>query len=157
MNTENIKIGNIYIEDSNCLFIKKIIVIVVMTIVTFILLGKITDFFISSILSVFCFVIYYFIIFYEYINNNGYFDDSTCFLHFTSNINFNGIKRSDTFNIIKTQYEKETIIEKNTKYNYKVKLKIQTDDIWDSINMEYIKNWIQEQRKNDYETINKSI
>lgn len=157
MNTENIKIGNIYIENSNCLFIKKIIVIVVMTITTFILLGKITDFFISSILSVFCFVIYYFIVFYEYINNNGYFDDSTCFLHFTSNINFNGIKRSDIFNIIKTQYEKETIIEKNTKYNYKVKLKIQTNDIEDSTNMEYIKNWIQEQRKNDYETINKSI
>lgn len=128
-----------------------------MTIVTFILLGKITDLFISSILSIFCSVIYYFIIFYEYIDNNGYFDDSIYFLHFTSNINFNGIKRSDTFNIIKTQYEKETIIEKNTKYNYKVKLKIQTDDIWDSINMKYIKNWIQEQRKNDYETINKLI
>ena len=45
-------------------------------------------------------------------------------------------------------------IEKNTKYNYKVKLKIQTNDIWNSL---YIKNWIQKQRKNDYGTVDGQI
>lgn len=65
-------------------------------------------------------------------------------MHFTTNVNFDDIEKSNVFNIIKTQYEKETIIGKNTKYNHKVKIKIQADDILDS---QCIKNWIQEQRK----------
>lgn len=158
MDTENIKIGNIYIEDSNCLFIKDFIILVITIITTCILLEKTMGMFITTFLSpLFC-LMFFFIIFHKYFNNNDNFDKSICFLHFTTNVNFDDIEKlNNVFNIIKTQYEKETIIEKNTKYNYKVKLKIQTNDIEDSTNMEYIKNWIQEQRKNNYETINKSI
>lgn len=39
---------------------------------------------------------------------------------------------------------KKLLSKKNTKYNYKVKIKIQADDILDS---QCIKNWIQEQRE----------
>ena len=60
----------------------------------------------------------------------------------TTNVNFDDIEKSNVFYIIKKQYEKKTIIEKNTKYNYNVKIKIQADDILDS---QCIKNWIQEQ------------
>ena len=142
MNVENIKIGNIYIEDINRHFFKKNIILVVMFITTCILLAKMINPTLAVLLSMFISTIYFYIIFYDYIDVSGHFDESICFLHLTTNVNFDDIEKSNVFNIIKTQYEKETIIEKNTKYNYKVKLKIQTDDILDS---QYIKNWIQEQ------------
>lgn len=39
---------------------------------------------------------------------------------------------------------KKLLSKKNTKYNYKVKIKIQADDVFNS---QYIKNYIQEQRE----------
>lgn len=154
MKTEYIKIGNIYIEDINRHFFKKFIILVVMSIAIYVLLAKKIDpiFAILSLIPIapICF----FIVFHEYVDDDGHFDESIYFLHFTTNVNFDDIEKSNVFNIIKTQYEKETIIKKNTKYNYKVKLKIQTDDILDS---QYIKNWIQEQRKSDYGTVDGQI
>lgn len=125
-----------------------------MLIATYILLAKMFNLILVVLLLMFISIIYFFIIFHDYIDDSGHWNESTCFLHFTTNVNFDDIEKSNVFNIIKTQYEKETIIEKNTKYNYKVKLKIQTNDIWNSL---YIKNWIQEQRKNDYGTVDGQI
>lgn len=144
MNTENIKIGNIYIEDINCTFLKKFIILIVMLITTYILLAKMFNLISVVLLLMFISIIYFFIIFHDYIDDSGHWNESICFLHFTTNVNFDDIEKSNVFNIIKTQYEKETIIEKNTKYNYKVKIKIQADDI---LNSQFIKSWIQEQRE----------
>lgn len=142
MNVENIKIGNIYIEDINRHFFLKFIVLVFMSIAIYLLLAKKIDpiFAILSLIPIapICF----FIVFHEYIDVSGHFDESICFLHLTTNVNFDDIEKSNVFYIIKKQYEKETIVEKNTKYNYKVKIKIQADDVFNS---QYIKNWIQEQ------------
>lgn len=62
MNTENIKIGNIYIEDINCKFFKKFIILVVMSIAIYVLLAKIDPIFaILSLIPIapICFLLYF--------------------------------------------------------------------------------------------------
>lgn len=138
MNEENIKVGNVWIEDKKSID-RKISLLFFILIGNFLLLAINAYFFVISMTI-------YFIMFFTFFCNQylpPHFDLTVIAIHYKANVNLskNAHYYTEIFDSIKKYYENENLNEKQEKYKFKDTIYLYKSDA------ENAKKWFEEQNE----------
>ena len=145
MNKENIKVGNISLEESNSVIIKNYIFLLSAPVIFIVISGLSINY--RNGLFLFLFLLCVFIIIYLIGNRNTLFppipDNDVFAIHYTTNVGFTEDTADyyEMFDRMKKYYENEPYFEKYEKYKIKKTIFLYNKYAKDKI------NWVKDQNK----------